>query len=159
VESWQPYFVAQIGASAALTGLVFVALSINLSRIIDAPTLIGRAAEAVLLLVLPMVFGFAVIAPHESLRTTGQWCLAIATVSVVILARLLYRGRGNVEEGTRHYIGRCVVVGVATLPTVVGAVLLITEGSGGLGWLAFAGVTALVAGVSDGWVLLVEILR
>jgi modulator of FtsH protease len=43
-ESWEPFFVAQVGASAALTGLVFVALSINLSRIIGDHVLIGRPA-------------------------------------------------------------------------------------------------------------------
>ena len=33
LASWQAYFQAQAGAAAALTGLLFVALSFNLDRI------------------------------------------------------------------------------------------------------------------------------
>lgn len=34
MEQWQSFFVAQASASAALAGLLFVAVSINLSRIL-----------------------------------------------------------------------------------------------------------------------------
>jgi hypothetical protein len=43
---WQSFFVAIISAGAALTGLLFVAVSINLDRILKAATfLTTRAAE------------------------------------------------------------------------------------------------------------------
>src|SRR5262249_51640091 len=48
--SWDSFFVAQVSASAALTGLVFVALSINLQRIMNFPQLVDRAAEALIVL-------------------------------------------------------------------------------------------------------------
>jgi hypothetical protein len=34
-ESWHDLFVASAGAAAALTGLIFVAVSINLAKIVD----------------------------------------------------------------------------------------------------------------------------
>ncbi len=43
---WANFFVAEVGASAALTGLVVVAISINLAKILSYPSLPDRAAEA-----------------------------------------------------------------------------------------------------------------
>jgi hypothetical protein len=48
--SWTDFLVAAAGATAALVGLVFVGLSINLKRILALPGVSGRAAETVLLL-------------------------------------------------------------------------------------------------------------
>ena len=44
LTEWQSLVEVQAGASATLTGLVFVAASINLARIIEAPGLPSRAA-------------------------------------------------------------------------------------------------------------------
>ena len=55
--SWESFFIAQVGAAAALAGLVFVALSINLRQVVSSPILVGRAAEALLLLVTPGIRG------------------------------------------------------------------------------------------------------
>jgi hypothetical protein len=46
--TWESFFIAQVGASAALTGLIFVALSINLDKVMQSPQLIGRAGEALM---------------------------------------------------------------------------------------------------------------
>src|ERR1700734_3313951 len=43
--NWSSFFAAEIGAAAALSGLIIVAISINLSRILADPLLPGRAAE------------------------------------------------------------------------------------------------------------------
>ena len=39
---WRDFFVGSVGASAALTGLLFVAISINLQQILRFPHLPGR---------------------------------------------------------------------------------------------------------------------
>jgi hypothetical protein len=44
LADWQTLFAVQAGAAATLTGLVFVAASINLPRIIETPGLPGRDA-------------------------------------------------------------------------------------------------------------------
>src|ERR1700742_4322169 len=43
--TWSDFFVAELGAAAALTGLVIVGISINITRILSHPFLPGRAAE------------------------------------------------------------------------------------------------------------------
>lgn len=47
---WADFFVAASGASAALLGLLFVSLSINLEQILKTSGLTSRAAETMLLL-------------------------------------------------------------------------------------------------------------
>jgi modulator of FtsH protease len=49
------FCVAVLGAAAALTGLVFLAVSINLRRILDYPHLPGRAGQTVILFTMPMI--------------------------------------------------------------------------------------------------------
>ena len=48
---------------------------------------------------------------------------------------------------------------VGTLPFLIGAVSLLLEAGGGLYWVAAGFVTAIAGGVTNAWVLLVEILR
>jgi hypothetical protein len=52
---WANFFVAEVGASAALTGLLVVAISINLARILSFAQLPERAAEGLITLVAAFV--------------------------------------------------------------------------------------------------------
>lgn len=76
--SWQTLFATQAGVGAALTGLVFVALSINLKQILALPGLADRAGEAVLLLLLPVMNGLVGVLPQTSRSAVGAELLAIA---------------------------------------------------------------------------------
>ena len=53
MDQWHDFFLALAGTAGVLTGLVFVAVSINLQEIVSQPGsgLPGRAAEALILLV------------------------------------------------------------------------------------------------------------
>jgi hypothetical protein len=44
VTDWDNFFVASAGAAAALTGLLFVAPSINLDKVLKIPRITGRTA-------------------------------------------------------------------------------------------------------------------
>ena len=43
IAEWNTYLAVQAGAAATLTGLVFVAVSLNLNRIMSFPGLSSRA--------------------------------------------------------------------------------------------------------------------
>src|ERR1700729_1554307 len=46
--AWTGFFSAEVGASAALAGLIFVAVSINLAQIVKQRQLVSRSAKALL---------------------------------------------------------------------------------------------------------------
>ncbi len=46
-EAWAAFFTAEAGGSAALAGLIFVAVSINLAQIVGQRNLVARSAKAI----------------------------------------------------------------------------------------------------------------
>ena len=78
IAEWNTFFTAQAAAAAALTGLVFVALSINLRQILADPALPGRAGEALLLLVQPVIVALAALIPRQPAHALGGELLASA---------------------------------------------------------------------------------
>ena len=158
--AWDSFFVAQVSASAALTGLVFVALSINLARVMTYPQLVQRAAEALIVLVAPVLIGMAILMPSTSLRATGLTVLAIAVLAALIVNLLLLRARAHAAARPAYELRvRVVNAEFAVAPQIIGGILLIAQQSGGLRFVALGAGLSIVVGMFDAWVLLVEILR
>ena len=65
ISDWESFALAQVGASAALLGLVFVGISINLRDIVGSGSLVHRAAEAVILLGSVLVTSTVVLIPGQ----------------------------------------------------------------------------------------------
>ncbi len=64
IADWKDFFVAISGAAAALAGLLFVALSINLTRIINRG-IVDRAAETLILLASVLTVGLLGLIPQS----------------------------------------------------------------------------------------------
>jgi hypothetical protein len=71
ITDWNTFLAAQAGAAATLTGLVFVATSINLSRVISTPGLPGRAAESLLQLFTALIVATCALIPGQPLAAVG----------------------------------------------------------------------------------------
>ena len=69
--TWESFALGQVGASAALFGLLFVGISINLRDVLSSRTLVNRAAEAVLLLGGILVAATAVLVPRQTRQVVG----------------------------------------------------------------------------------------
>lgn len=54
---------------------------------------------------------------------------------------------------------RLFAIALATVPFVAGGVSLLIEAGGGIYWVLGGTVAAVIVGVLNAWVLLVEILR
>jgi modulator of FtsH protease len=163
VTRWSDFAIAQLGASAALLGLVFVGLSINLRDFVGTGALVHRAAEAVIVLGSVLVAATAVVIPDQSDTAVGVELLVVAltTLAVVISLQRDASEHGSDRPGPpflaiaiRHVLG----LG-APLLLGIAAVTLLTGVGGGLYWGPVAIVAAYMCALSDAWVLLIEILR
>jgi hypothetical protein len=63
--AWQNFYVMMGSANAALTGLVFVALSIHLRSVLEHPLLKPRAVIALTVLATQIVIAAIVLAPQS----------------------------------------------------------------------------------------------
>jgi modulator of FtsH protease len=157
---WSDLFVAVAGASAALLGLLFVAVSINLERILSYEGLPERALETLMLLLGVLVVSILGLMPGQSHVALGLELLATAALVGAIIFRL---PTAQVAAGREAPAGwrasRLVIRLMGTVPLLIGGLALLVEAGGGLYWIAAGIVLAIVGAVANAWVLLVEILR
>jgi hypothetical protein len=158
-SQWTELFVATAGASAALAGLVFVAVSINVDRILKLSGVPERALETVLLLLSVVLISIAGLIPAQSNDALGAELVALGIVfggGVAVLAMRSLHPRARPASGV---VLRLFFVVAGTLPVIVAGASLIAESGGGLYWIS-AGIAFAIAGaVGNAWVLLIEILR
>ena len=164
-DAWDSFFVAQAGASAALAGLLFVGVSINLREIVSDGRLSRRAAEALLVLVQVLMLSAVLLVPDASTTALGWGVLGISLViwamitsrHVQTVAAARRAGDGPAPRGS--VFGQVLVAQLAAIPFVVGSITLLAEAGGGLWWFAPGVVFAYATALLDAWVLLVEIQR
>jgi hypothetical protein len=162
---WNDFALAQLGASAALLGLVFVGMSINLKEFVGTPLLVNRALEAIVLLATVLIAATAVLIPHQSREVVGVELIAIGLCTTAAVLRLQAGTHAEaVTRGDRgptraSIVSRRVVGLGSALLIVVAGVLLLAEAGGGLYWWPAAIVAAYLGALVNAWVLLVEILR
>jgi hypothetical protein len=157
-RAWNELFVASAGASAALTGLLFVAVSVNIERILQFPGLPERALQTLLLLLSVVVISLIGLIPGQTTTALGIELLA---VSIGFAAPIGWTLTKTVPGGREHarIAFHLALVLPGTLPLMIGAVSMLAHGGGGLYWIV-AGIVGAVLGASvNAWVLLVEILR
>jgi hypothetical protein len=157
---WSDLFVACAGASAALAGLVFVAVSINIDRILKFKGLPERAVVTLLLLVTVLLVSIVGLVPGQSRVALGAELLGVGIVSATLIALFTVHSslRGPGEPPYR-FILRVMMVVAGTLPFLIGGGSVLADAGGGLYWI-FAGIIfALATALTNAWVLLVEILR
>lgn len=160
IAGWSEFMVAAAGVAGALAGLVFVTLSINLSRIIASPGVPGRAAETIILLAGALAGTLVALVPHWSAAHLA-WTLAAVTVPtwlapMVIQARSI---RQHAYQTRALAVLRVVLLQIATLPGVLASGALLGFVPGGIGWFAFGVIASLLVGIFNAWILLVEIVR
>jgi len=157
IEQWSDLFVAMAGASAALAGLVFVAVSINLENVLAGAGLPDRALATLTLLLAPLVVSILALIPQSS-TALGVELLAIGLASVA--AATGFTKRSLPPEARRSWVlGRTAISVVGTVPYVIAGATLLAESGGGLYWAVGGMVAGVLGGVINAWVLLVEIRR
>jgi modulator of FtsH protease len=158
-ELWSDFFVATAGAAAALTGLLFVAVSINLDRILSFRGLPDRALATLVLLLEVTVVSVFGLAPGQSTTAIGIEVLAVGGLAAVLVLSRFGASYDPEHQTRRQLAGHMTLGALGVIPFVIAGISLLAETGGGFYWV-LAGVVGAIAGaVANAWVLLVEILR
>ena len=160
LTDWAIFFAAEVGASAALVGLVTVAISINLARILAFEHLPARAGESLLALTASLVICSVALFPGLPAPALGCVALALSVVTFMFGAR---NHLSSLKQPWAIAIERQVIGGAARIgsmaPIAAGALMLLFHAPAGLTWIAAGVVVTLAVSVMNAWVLLVEIMR
>ncbi len=169
LPGWENFAVISGSAAGALTGLLFVAVSLNRDRIVGHAALRSEAGQTLVLFLLALLLSLLLVIPGTSPRLLGIVLVVVAVVSGAILI-IIGRGkddaaRSRAGEAAGNHAGEAAEDRLARLldtvsPNLV-AMLSITvsgcleiAGDNGLYWLAAAVVLALGSGVINAWLFL-----
>jgi modulator of FtsH protease len=159
--AWSDLFVATAGATAALAGLLFVAVSINVERILDYDGLAERGVETLILLLAALVVSIAGLMPGQSHVALGLEILAItaALVAAVRALPITHELPEGADAPAAWMASRRLIRGTGPALLAIGGLTELLAGGGGLYWVAAGFVFLILGAVANAWVLLVEILR
>jgi hypothetical protein len=154
VAGWDNFAVVAGGSSSALTGLLFVSVSLNADRIAPRPALRARAAQTLVLFMTPLVIAIVLLTPGQRRAATGSELMALAVIVGIALVGLGRRRTAPAEgqetklvlllDRTSPTLGSTLLILVAGITTMVGH-------GGGNYWLVPAVILTLVSGVVNAW--------
>ncbi|THG32520.1 hypothetical protein E6C70_12235 [Glaciibacter flavus] len=157
-DAWHDFLIMTGGASAALAGLLFVAVSLNLEQILKftaLPSLAAASISMLLAVVLACCFG---LVPGQPAVALGIELLVLGSSTASLLFVLVSRSLSRLEQlGWR--VSRLLMTAVSTIPMVVAGVSLMAGDGGGLYWLLVGVVASVTTATYNAWVLLIEIRR
>ncbi len=157
---WSSFLSAEVGASATLAGLIFVAVSINLPRIIASPQLTPRVAKALVTFIGILFAASLCLVPGQPKNLLGSELVVLGAFDWIVITLMLRahsRGNSYITRTQKWLYG--ILAQLSTLPLIVcGASLLCSRG-GGLYWLVVAVFFSFASSLLDAWVLLIEIQR
>lgn len=162
---WENFALAHVGASAALLGLVFVGVSINLRDIIGSGVLVHRAAEAVVLLGSVLAVSTVVLIPGQR---RGALSAELIVLGIAVFVIVLFQQRGAVVQQVdpgrpgppRGSLASRRVLGLGSAAVIAfTGISLTAEVGGGLYWWPVAVLAAYLGALLNAWILLIEILR
>jgi hypothetical protein len=160
IAGWSDFLVAAAGATGALAGLVFVAISINLARIIERPGVAGRAAETLILLSGTLAGSLAALMPHLTEKELGCVLLSISGPTWLLPNLIVLL---SVKRKTHYHpidsALRAFLLQVAALPAVLTGLSFLGVLPGGLTWFGVGAILSILVAMFNAWVLLIEILR
>ena len=153
---WHDFGTMIGGASGALTGLLFVSVSLNASRIAGHTGLRASAAQTLTLFITPLFIAAALLVPDQP-----DWVLGAELMTTGLLGTLILLVNHRLKAGLADDDRRLISIFNRTAPNVITMVLITASGvvlaagqSAGLYLLFPATVTGFVSGVLNAWYFL-----
>jgi len=160
MNGWENFFIAEVSASAALLGLIFVGVSINLTRILSISGLPNRALLALIILLTILVISSLLLVPEQISTLIGTEILVVGLIAWIIATSIdVSILRTRQRQYRLSYMVNIVLTQFALLPYIIAGIIVLTRGVDGLYWVVPAIIFSFIKAILDAWVLLVEINR
>jgi len=160
IKEWHDFYVATASAASALTGLIFVGVSINITKILSFPKLPDRALLSLILLLTILIVSILMLIPLQTYTIMGTEVSFVAVSVYILVTKMdisIYRKTEKLYKG-RYFINISFNQ-LSLLFYLIAAVAILICKEDGMYWLIPAIVLSFIKAVIDAWVLLVEINR
>jgi len=156
-DEWHDFFVMAGGAAAVLTGLVFVAMSLNVAVIVNDPTHRYRAIGTITGMTSAFVICALALMGGQDHRAVGSEWFVVAAVAAVVYVNGYVKAVRLGGNETWLSGGRVVAAGAGYLIELIGAALLIAGVIAGLYIAAVMMILLLTFMVSGAWLLIIGV--
>jgi uncharacterized membrane protein len=158
LQTWDAFATIAGGAAAALTGLLFVAVSIRADYIARSQELRNRAAQTLILFGTILVLAILMAIPGQGYRTLGAEVLALGVLTGAGLYVLDQRAKASRSQEAIARVLEAVTPNMVTSLLLLAAGIIVLLGlRAGLYVLVAPVLTALVGGAASAWLFLTKI--
>jgi hypothetical protein len=159
LAGWSEFHVAMVGATAALAGLVIVAASVNIDKVIAAGSVTSRVAASIATLVVAIIVSGVALVPALPL----QWFGATIVLATIPAAGFQFHAASTLaRDGQGPPRGRPLRAAIGFVPILaylLAGVLCLAGQPSGIGLSAAGTLTAIAVAILMSWIALVEVLR
>lgn len=153
-EAWALFALASAMASAALIGLLFVAMVLCFERVLRFPRLPGRAAMTLGVLTSVLLASLSVLVPDQSRIALG---VEIAVLGLVLgIADVVWFSGASSDGPGQSVLIPALLVLAPAVALVVGGLSIEAEAGGGLYWVFGACLLGIVGSLQSAWAIVVE---
>jgi hypothetical protein len=153
---WLGFGEALAAVAGALTGLLFVALSVKSAVLAASRSLSSRAAQTLVLFMTSVLIAVLLVAPQPA-AALGWELLAVSVVSGGTLFVLDRRAGHGSDHGVARYIERFSPNTITAVLVGIAGLTFLLKAGGGLYWLIPAATASLLGGVINAWLFLVKV--
>ena len=160
MQDWHDFFVATAGAAAALTGFIFIGISINLKQILAWPQLPNRSLEGLILPVNVLLVSCCGLIPGQTHAWLGGEIVGFWLLTGV-LTLVLNRVTATLTPVPyrRLYWKNLVLTQLAILPYGLAGVGISSNSESALYGVVISILLSFIKAIYDAWILLIEINR
>jgi hypothetical protein len=158
---WSAFFQGELGAAAALAGLLFVSMSVNQAKILELGRMADRGLEALIILFVVITVSSLPLIPGQPPRLLGGEVLVTGAAGLLGTILLQRAYLPETDAAYRRDTMKMVATNrvAMTLVAVAGSILLWRGDEIGIYVLPVAILLSFFAAGTSAWVLLIEINR
>ena len=153
---WLGFGEALAAVAGALTGLLFVAVSVKSDVLAASRSLSARAAQTLVLFMTSVIVAVVLVAPQPP-AALGWELLAVAAASGTALLVLDRRAGHGSHQAVARFIEKFSPNTITAVLVAIAGLTFLLKAGGGLYWLIPAALASLLGGVINAWQFLVRL--